>query len=295
MAITIKNLHSQLPEDQLHEAKGFTTASNNTYLKKNQDGSSEWLAEYWLEPVLGVVTGASAPPTESTGHRYIITAASGHHADWDSPSQHEIVEFDGTSWVGITAVDGMRVVDLSDDSVYYFNTAWAQSTDANTNLSTTDLQLTDSARFYDVNSNALVFQRNGSDELMRLNAGSDLVDFGCSQVRISGQAFSLQHTLTDGATITPDWNDANVQKVVLGGNRAIANPSNIEAGATYILILVQDGTGSRTITSWGTNYKFSGGTAPTLTTTGGQADVITLVAYSSTILMCTSVLNFATS
>lgn len=294
MAITIKNLHKDLPEDQLHEAKGFTTASNNTYLKKNQDGSSEWLAEYWLEPVLGVVTGASAPPTESTGHRYILTGSS-FDAGWDSPAQHEIVEFDGTSWVGIAAVDGMRVVDLSDDSVYYFNTAWNQeATSTDTNLATTDLQLTDSVRIYDVNSNNLVFQRNGSDELIRLNAGGDLVDFGCSQVRISGQAFSLQHTLTDGATITPDWNDANVQKVVLGGNRTIANPSNIEAGATYILILVQDGTGSRTVT-WGTNYKFSGGTAPTLTTTGGQADVITLVAYSSSILMCTSVLNFATS
>lgn len=294
MAITIKNLHKDLPEDQLHEAKGFTTASNNTYLKKNQDGSSEWLAEYWLEPVLGVVTGASAPPTESTGHRYILTGSS-FDAGWDSPAQHEIVEFDGTSWVGIAAVDGMRVVDLSDDTIYYFNTAWNQeATSTDTNLATTNLQLTDSVRIYDVNSNNLVFQRNGSDELIRLNAGGDLVDFGCSQVRISGQAFSLQHTLTDGATITPDWNDANVQKVVLGGNRTIANPSNIEAGATYILILVQDGTGSRTVT-WGTNYKFSGGTAPTLTTTGGQADVITLVAYSSSILMCTSVLNFATS
>ena len=153
MAITIKNLHKDLPEDQLHEAKGFTTASNNTYLKKNQDGSSEWLAEYWLEPVLGVVTGASAPPTESAGHRYILTGSS-FNAGWDSPAQHEIVEFDGTSWVGIAAVDGMRVVDLSDDSVYYFNTAWNQVTDANTNTTYT-ISAVDS----------------GSDAIIRLTAG----------------------------------------------------------------------------------------------------------------------------
>ena len=129
MSITVKNLHKDLAEDQLHEAKGFTTASNNTYLKKNHEGSSEWLSEYWLQPVLGVVTGASAPPTESSGDRYILTGSS-FNAGWDSPSQHEIVEYNGTSWVGIAAVDGMRVVDLSNDSVYYFNTAWNQVTDA---------------------------------------------------------------------------------------------------------------------------------------------------------------------
>ena len=153
MGITIKNLHKDLPEDQLHEAKGFTTASNNTYLKKNHDGSSEWLGEYWLEPVLGVVTGSSAPPTSSTGDRYILTGSS-FHEGWYSPAQHEIVEYNGSSWVGITAVDGMRVVDKSDDSVYYFNTAWNQVTDANTNTTYT-ISAVDS----------------GSDAIIRLTAG----------------------------------------------------------------------------------------------------------------------------
>lgn len=293
MAITIKNLHSQLPEDQLHEAKGFTTASNNTYLKKNQDGSSEWLAEYWLEPVLGVVTGASAPPTESTGHRYILTGSS-FDSGWDSPAQHEIVEFDGTSWVGIAAVDGMRVVDLSDDSVYYFNTAWVQSTDANTNLSTTDLTQSVVLRKYNIDDYALTFEKVSGTDFLKLDANNAVLTSSAEYNSFTGQAYSDLHTLTDGATITPDWIDGNVQTVELGGNRTIANPTSIKAGATYILILKQDSTGSRTVT-WGTNYKFSGGTAPTLTTTGGQADVITLVAYSTSILMCTSVLNFATS
>jgi hypothetical protein len=102
------------------------------------------------------------------------------------------------------------------------------------------------------------------------------------------------NVLADGATITPDFKDGNVQTVELGGNRAIANPTNIKAGATYILIIKQDGTGSRTA-SWGSKYKFPGGTAPTLTTAANQADIITVVAYSASILMCTSTLNFATS
>lgn len=153
MSITIKNLHKDLPEDQLHEAKGFTTASNNTYLKKNHEGSSEWLSEYWLQPVNGVVSGSSAPPSESSGNRFILTGSS-FHSDWDSPSQHEIVEFNGTSWVGQAAVDGMRVVTLDGDSVYYFNTAWNQVTDANTDT-----------------TYAISAVDSGDDAIIRLTAG----------------------------------------------------------------------------------------------------------------------------
>lgn len=116
-----------------------------------------------------------------------------------------------------------------------------------------------------------------------------------NNLKVSGQAYSDGVvTLVDGATITPDWDDGNVQKVVLGAvGRTMANPSNIQIGATYILIVVQDGSGSRTITTWGTAYEFPGNTAPTLTTTADYADVITLVAYNADTLMCTSVLNFA--
>ena len=112
--------------------------------------------------------------------------------------------------------------------------------------------------------------------------------------KFEGQVYTELHTLADGATITPDFKDGNVQNVVLGGNRAIADPTNIKAGATYLIVLVQDATGSRTVT-WGTKYKFPGGTAPTLTTTADKADVISMVAYSTDILMCTSTLDFATS
>ena len=42
-------------------------------------------------------------------------------------------------------------------------------------------------------------------------------------------------TATDGATVTPDFSEGNVQTLTLAGNRAMANPSNIKAGATYII------------------------------------------------------------
>ena len=116
-----------------------------------------------------------------------------------------------------------------------------------------------------------------------------------TSLKITGQGYSELHTVTSAASITPDWNNSNVQTFELtSASTTIVNPSNIKPGATYILILKQDSTGGRTV-SFGTQYNFPADTAPTLTTTANKADVITLVAYSSTVLMCTSVLDFTTT
>ena len=75
---------------------------------------------------------------------------------------------------------------------------------------------------------------------------------------------------SDGATVTFDLNEANVHTVTLGGNRTLAI-SNETAGQCFIIKLIQDGTGSRTVT-WFSTIKWAGGTAPTLTTTADKAD-----------------------
>ena len=100
-----------------------------------------------------------------------------------------------------------------------------------------------------------------------------------------GQSYSAPYELTDGATITPNWDNGDNQYVELAGNRTIANPSNINAGATYTLTIIQDSTGTRTA-SWGTYYKWAGGTAPTLSTDGDAIDLVTIYAKSSTELLC---------
>lgn len=86
--------------------------------------------------------------------------------------------------------------------------------------------------------------------------------------------------LTDGATITPDFAVANNFSVTLGGNRTLANPSNLTAGQSGTIVITQDGTGSRTL-AYGSNWKFPGGTAPTLTTTASAVDVIAYYVESA--------------
>jgi hypothetical protein len=97
--------------------------------------------------------------------------------------------------------------------------------------------------------------------------------------------------LTDQATIATDASLGNVFTVTLGGNRTLGAPSNLKAGATYIWIIRQDGTGTRTL-AYHANFKFPGGTDPTLTTTASAVDMICGV-YDGTDLMCNATLNFA--
>ena len=76
----------------------------------------------------------------------------------------------------------------------------------------------------------------------------------------------------DGATITFDLDKGNTHGVTLGDNRTLAI-SNESAGQKFMLRILQDGTGSRTVT-WFSTIKWAGGTAPTLTTTADKADVL---------------------
>lgn len=78
--------------------------------------------------------------------------------------------------------------------------------------------------------------------------------------------------LTDDASIVWDLEQKPVAFVVLGGNRAFPNPLNITPGLTYKLTIIQDATGNRLISSWGSMFKFPSGTAPTLSTAGNAVD-----------------------
>lgn len=84
---------------------------------------------------------------------------------------------------------------------------------------------------------------------------------------------------TDGTTVTFDMDVSNLHTVTLGGNRTLA-VSNVAVGQRFIIRLVQDGTGSRTVT-WFTSIKWPSAIAPTLTTTGGKTDVFGFICTSA--------------
>lgn len=98
--------------------------------------------------------------------------------------------------------------------------------------------------------------------------------------------------LTDGATITADFAVANNFSVTLGGNRTLANPSNITAGQSGCIFLSQDATGSRTL-AFGTNWDFAGGTAPTLSTAANAVDLLVYTVRTTTSIQAQLIANFS--
>lgn len=93
---------------------------------------------------------------------------------------------------------------------------------------------------------------------------------------ISVGANGAFQTLTTGATIT--WNaalgyNANLTLANTGATLNITNPVD---GQEYALIITQGTGGSRTITTWPAGTIWPNGTPPTLSTTLGAVNVITL-------------------
>jgi hypothetical protein len=98
--------------------------------------------------------------------------------------------------------------------------------------------------------------------------------------------------LSDGANISWDLSQNQVASVTLAGNRTLDAPSNQVAGATYILIVKQDGSGNRTLDTTASAYKFPGGTEPTLSAGANAVDILSFVSDGSS-MFGVAQLNFS--
>ena len=86
--------------------------------------------------------------------------------------------------------------------------------------------------------------------------------------------------LTSSANITIDMSTTNNHSVTLAHNTQFENPSNQVAGQSGSIFITQDGTGSRTA-AWTANWKWKGGTAPTLSTTAAAVDRVDYIIAAS--------------
>jgi hypothetical protein len=99
-------------------------------------------------------------------------------------------------------------------------------------------------------------------------------------------------TLTDAATITPNFLDNLTFSVTLGGNRTMANPTNAVDGQSGSIFIIQDATGSRTL-SWGSAWDWPNGTAPVLTTTANAIDRVDFIVRNSGSIQAVFTANYS--
>ena len=157
-----------------------------------------------------------------------------------------------------------------------------------------------------IKSDALVYDNSGSDVEIAISSipttstvdtradaritaatGSSVQAFDADTAKTDvAQTFTAAQrgtitTLTSGATVTPDFAASNNYSLTLDQNLTIANPTNLTAGQSGSIFLVQDGTGSRTA-AWGSYWDFAAATAPTLTTTAAGIDRVDYIVRSAT-------------
>ena len=136
-----------------------------------------------------------------------------------------------------------------------------------------------------------IIKGSGTSALTTATVGVDYAGIDTAQTFTKGQRGEIT-TLVDGATVTPDMADSNNFTVTLGGNRTLANPSNLTAGQSGSIFIVQDGTGSRTL-AYGSEYDFIGGTAPTLSTAASSVDRIDYVVRTTGSIHCVFTANYS--
>jgi len=135
----------------------------------------------------------------------------------------------------------------------------------------------------------IVFDGNAQDFYIGLDDSADDLVIGLGATVGTTPAISITEALKTqfgGAavakTVTDATNTGNVtldfdagQNFVLTftGNVTLVNPSTESVGQTGIIVIIQDGTGSRTL-AVGTDYEFPAGTAPTISTAANTTDII---------------------
>ena len=138
-----------------------------------------------------------------------------------------------------------------------------------------------SGQFLSTNGSGVLSFASGGVTGISTTATGTVLTLSDSNVLFGKGGYFAEATLTDGATVTWNASTQQVAKLTLGGNRTLSAPTNGVTGQFISIAVIQDGTGSRTLT-WNSAYVFTGGTAPTLTTTASKADIF-VFRYNGTV------------
>ena len=212
-----------------------------------------------------VCTGATGEPVACAGTEGVWQVAGSYQATLTNPVTGVASPSAGflTKWgaSGNSIVDGLKFGTMTDTDLCTYSTA-------------NGLQCTLSATTY-------------------LAAGGKANTAGTADIATNlaaNGAIGGSYQLTDGSTIAVNWNNGASQYVTLTSTGRTVTFANPVAGNVYRLTLIQDGSGSETITTWLT-IKWYGGAAPTLSTAAGRYDSVTC-HYINSVYLCSAAVGF---
>jgi len=156
----------------------------------------------------------------------------------------------------------------------------------------------------------IVFDGNAQDFYIGLDDSADDLVIGKGSTLGTTPAISITEALKTsfggaavGKTLTDTSNTGNVTLdydanqnfvLTLTGNTVLVNPTTESVGQSGVIVVIQDGTGSRTL-SGGSNYEWPAATLGTISTTANAIDIIPyFVDAANSILLGAPQLAFAT-
>jgi len=115
------------------------------------------------------------------------------------------------------------------------------------------------------------------DIISSANGDIDITPNGTGSINLTNAVLKTFNEVvyaigTTGGTVTPDIADGSIQTITLNADLTFNGITGISAGDSFTLVVTQDVTGSRLLTS---SMKFAGGTK-TLSTAGGSIDIISV-------------------
>ena len=102
-----------------------------------------------------------------------------------------------------------------------------------------------------------------------------------AQIFTKAQRGSIIALSSTSGTATADFALGNHFAITLSEATTFANPSNLVAGQSGVIVITQS-SGSLYSLSWGSSWKFAGGTAPDATQTASAVDTLAYFVESST-------------
>ena len=171
------------------------------------------------------------------------------------------------------------VLEDNDENGFLF-----QDTNTNARVSTTKIVLERGTNF-EIPNTLTAPKVTGTAEIATVGGGQNTNFDNSVSVDIK------EMSLAAGSHILDLDRNANF-KLTLSGNITLVNPANLTAGTTGSIFIVQDGTGSRTV-SYGNSWDFAGGTAPTMTTTASAVDRIDYIVLDSTNIHAVATLAYS--
>ena len=181
-------------------------------------------------------------------------------------SKNGVIQRPGTDYT--LATGGTQIsfttAPASEDSIFIVEISGAVGGPMNTDINGAEFIL-------DVDGDSSI-TADTDDQIDFKAGGTDRFVLSSANAKFNVGAYNAEATLTDQATIAWDVSTSPVAKVTLAGNRTLGAGTNAQTGQFVSLLIIQDGTGSRTVT-FNAAYEFTEDTAPTLTTTAAKGDL----------------------